>query len=110
MFAFNAGVWGYDDWAPTVALVAAGARATRAPLVVTSYCAREAADDEEAIDEAIAGALGGGAMRRSARGWRPELNPFRSLTPRASSVAAHAMAENSCWQCVCLEEDGGEGS
>ena len=60
----------------------------------------------EAIDDAISRALGGRAARRSARGWRPELNPFRSLAPRASSVAAHAMAENACWQCVCLEDDG----
>lgn len=68
LFMFNAGLWGYDDWIPTlehVFVAADNADASRdehvnksrtpstgrlAGVVVTSYCAEEADDDMDTIE------------------------------------------------------------
>ena len=55
---FNAGVWGYSDWLPTLQLLLQGKgsavesgrqRDVGCPLVLTSYNAREAEDDLEVL-------------------------------------------------------------
>ncbi|EOD14562.1 hypothetical protein EMIHUDRAFT_461511 [Emiliania huxleyi CCMP1516] len=87
--AFQAGVWGYDTWAPTVGSVLRSGCA----LVVTSYTILEAEDDEEAL-----AAIGG--MRWA---WRPEPNPWRSAVTESrlnSRGDARDLAENAAWQCV----------
>lgn len=71
LFLFNAGLWGYDDWIPTlehVFVVAKKADASRdehprisrtqltnqlAGVIVTSYCAEEADDDMETIERLL---------------------------------------------------------
>ncbi|KAL1519207.1 hypothetical protein AB1Y20_003467 [Prymnesium parvum] len=90
--AFQAGLWGYDSWAPTVALV----RAVGCPLLVTSYNLPEAEDDEEAL--AAAGVESGWR-------WAPEANPWGSLEDeralRAQTGAGgEGLYENGVWQCV----------
>jgi len=50
--AFNAGIWGYDLWKPT--LNALCRIHTPIPFVVTSYTTEEAEDDAEVIAEVIA--------------------------------------------------------
>lgn len=71
LFLFNAGLWGYDDWIPTlehVFVFAQKADASRdghprksrthltnqlAGVIVTSYCAEEADDDMETIERLL---------------------------------------------------------
>lgn len=78
MFLFNAGLWGYDDWLPTLEhIFGCGAdysadvgsrvdtsgpsgQATRpmkntllAGIVVTSYCAEEAEDDMDTVERVL---------------------------------------------------------
>ena len=87
--AFQAGVWGYDTWAPTVARVLQGGCA----LLVTSYTILEAEDDEESMC----------AFGRMRWAWRPELNPWRSIETESrlnSRGDARDLAENAAWQCV----------
>lgn len=64
MFLFNAGLWGYDDWLPTMehilrpveVLPSQGglslANASKSTIVVvTSYCAEEAEDDTDTLEK-----------------------------------------------------------
>ena len=94
---YNAGVWGYDSWAPTIrALVNA-----RAPTIVTSYNEFEAEDDNDAIDEAVAG--NGKSASSSIRWlWRPSKNPSASVVRRSAGLDSHPdrmCASNEFWQC-----------
>lgn len=80
LFLFNAGLWGYDDWEPTLEHVLGCDRAAcrsdhagnrqaspppitstnsglgnAAPVVVTSYCSEEASDDMETLERVLLG-------------------------------------------------------
>ncbi|TYZ68921.1 hypothetical protein PybrP1_009101 [[Pythium] brassicae (nom. inval.)] len=84
---FNAGVWGYDEWLPSLQLLL---HAVRAPLLVTSYNAHEAQDDEDAL-EALAPRWF----------WRAEKNPHGSRTLRATRNALGSeLRENDHWMCL----------
>ena len=68
-FCFNAGVWGYDSWIPTIA--AACRPASPLVLVITSYNLHEAADDRD-----TPGGRGGGgqaALRGGGEGGSSEV-------------------------------------
>ena len=91
--AFNAGVWGYDSWGPTVRRVLARG----SPLLVTAYTLEEAEHDEETIEEL------GGAL---AWAWPPQPNPWRATEPERRSGPRRAF-ENAAWQCVVAGGDGG---
>ncbi|CAI5726528.1 unnamed protein product [Hyaloperonospora brassicae] len=93
---FNAGLWGYDDWRPAMQLVLHDV--PRAPLLVTSYNAHEARDDEDVLD----------TMTTTSRQWlwRPEKNPCGASTPRATAnVAARVLKENDYWMCLARAAD-----
>ena len=85
--AFNAGLWGYDSWEPTVRrLYGAGV-----PVVVTAYHPKEAEEDAEMLEE-------WGVSRWQ---WRPELNPWRSLArEERQGELPHALWESCSTQCV----------
>lgn len=87
--AFNAGVWGYDEWRPALRLLL---RELRAPLLVTSYNEREAADDEDVLDE----------LAPEARWfWRAEKNPSGSAAPRETrNTIGSVLHENDFWMCL----------
>jgi hypothetical protein len=85
---FQAGVWGYPDWAPTIALLV-----SLAPVVITSYNANEADDDWGTLEELL-------DMTAVRWLWEPEVNQFRSLEVRKSSSLSTLLAENSFWQCI----------
>ncbi len=51
MLAFNAGIWGYDDWIPTLKyiLLDQTSKLNNVPFVITSYNKLEAGDDEDVL-------------------------------------------------------------
>ena len=51
LLAFNAGIWGYDDWLPTLRYILKSdtSNLNRVPLVITSYNRLEAEDDEDVL-------------------------------------------------------------
>lgn len=78
MFLFNAGLWGYDDWLPTMehilrpveALPSQGgsslADASKFTIiVVTSYCAEEAEDDTDTLEKLLEHGGASGCSRPS---------------------------------------------
>jgi hypothetical protein len=116
---FNAGVWGYSDWLPTLQLLLQGESKDRGkgrdvgcPLVLTSYNAREAEDDLEVlwamnIDVEETRCLqhrqqvSVETMHNAAVLWGPALNPFRSLERRmCDGLPNELMFENWCWLCL----------
>uniref|UniRef100_M4BKS4 Mitochondrial splicing suppressor 51-like C-terminal domain-containing protein n=1 Tax=Hyaloperonospora arabidopsidis (strain Emoy2) TaxID=559515 RepID=M4BKS4_HYAAE len=85
---FNAGIWGYNEWLPAIQLVL---KDVQVPLLVTSYNADEAGDDEDVLDE----------MKLGEWLWRPEKNPWGATTPRATNNAdAKVLKENDYWMCL----------
>ncbi|CAM9221201.1 unnamed protein product, partial [Laminaria digitata] len=87
LFLFNAGLWGYDDWVPTLEHVLGWV------AVVTSYCEEEADDDMETVERVIL---------QVEWLWKPEVNPHRSLVPRhaACAVEGRVLFENQMWQAI----------
>lgn len=87
----NAGMWGYETWAPTIRQLASSG----VPTLVTSYSIEECEDDEDAIVAALAPA----APRWL---WQAEPNPHRSLAPRETSSACEdrERSENLAWLCL----------
>ena len=89
VFAFNAGVWGYDAWASGIAACCA---TLGAPVVVTSYRMEECVEDAR-------------ALRRAglALAWGPEANPHASRAPWAPAGAQGdgvTRFENAAWLCA----------
>ncbi|CAN0239689.1 unnamed protein product [Discosporangium mesarthrocarpum] len=116
VFCFNAGLWGYDDWDPTIESLLLTPTGELA-VVVTSYCSEEAEDDADMIQRAADRILlggessgGGGSGGAAAAGegtgagvrwlWGPECNPHRSLVERESVCAMRGrrLFENHSWQ------------
>ncbi|CAM9449201.1 unnamed protein product, partial [Ectocarpus fasciculatus] len=96
LFLFNAGLWGYDDWEPTLEHVLGYDRAANAAaVVVTSYCSEEACDDMETLERVFP--VGGLEWL-----WKPEVNPHRSRVPRRTEcgVEGRALFENHSWQAL----------
>lgn len=96
-FCFNAGVWGYESWIPTIA----AACDADCAVVITSYNSHEAADDKDALEDAEEEGLLQPAVAGLRWVWEPEKNPFRSRCQRESStVPGRMLADNHHWQCV----------
>ncbi|EQC36844.1 hypothetical protein SDRG_05674 [Saprolegnia diclina VS20] len=91
IFCFNAGVWGYDEWLPTFALMMT--EEPKTPIVITSYNALEAIDDADCLDD-----LEMAFVWR----WRHEVNAFWCLTQRATqhTLPDRVLNENQSWQCI----------
>jgi hypothetical protein len=85
--AFNAGLWCYESWAPTVRVATAGA----APLLVTSYNETEAAADEEMLTR----------MDGVDWLWTRENNPDASPVAEDRVPGTTPQYENHVTQCVC---------
>ncbi|GLD99380.1 hypothetical protein PINS_up008099 [Pythium insidiosum] len=86
---FNAGIWGYDQWLPTLQLLV---HTIQTPLLVTSYNAHEASDDEDVLDDSV------GPPRWY---WRAEKNPFGSLLHRSTrNDFGSILRENDYWMCL----------
>jgi len=62
IIAFNAGVWGYDSWKPTMERLVGLQKSI--PFVVTAYTLQEAEDDYETIKDIADGMMGDEASRQ----------------------------------------------
>mmetsp|Transcript_46906 Transcript_46906/g.146329 ORF Transcript_46906/g.146329 Transcript_46906/m.146329 type:complete len:216 (-) Transcript_46906:593-1240(-) len=95
---FNAGVWGYDTWAPTLLMMASAM-----PVLVTSYSIEEAEDDEDCINEIFNKTDGLGVRWH----WESERNEARAAGPRTTLSTDHCAdaerAENLAWLCFEAE-------
>lgn len=109
LFLFNAGLWGYDDWEPTLEHVLGCGKedANRPSVVVTSYCPEEASDDMETILRVVSADNNSLEEETAVVGglewlWRPEVNPHRSLVPRQTQcgVEGRVLFENQSWQAL----------
>ena len=85
--AFNAGAWGYDSWRPCIELVC---QRSACPLLLTSYNAFEAEEDEEVLT----------AWGVQSWQWRAEVNPHASDVAEARlGTIPHPLHENGSWMC-----------
>jgi len=110
--AFNAGVWGYDSWKPTIVSMvdkkSNGYREIGKTLfVITAYTVEECEDDAEVVTEvmkdvATEWSLSPCAIARQL--WAPEANPFSSRLERitASAPPGRNYYENGAWQAWLL--------
>ena len=126
--AFNAGIWGYDSWVPTLeAMLSCRFFNSPIPLVVTAYTVQECEDDAEVIMDVIASfsAKGVGGDGATATGvtttettkrllWGPELNPYgsRKIRETITAPSGRVYKENGAWQAWTfgvMTAVGGEG-
>jgi hypothetical protein len=96
VIAFNAGVWGYDEWKTTIENMIRRNLCT--PFVFTAYTEQEAEDDYDVI-QAIVEQLKD-SEKTACYEWEVEMNPFASSVDRNTSNAApgRTYRENYAWQ------------
>jgi hypothetical protein len=115
LICFNAGLWGYTDWIPTLQLLSS---LSITQTVITSYTLQESEEDFDVIEEhcgaggpspALNGRLSSPQLRWN---FESELNPHRVREPMTRSSAPPSAAQyfdNNYWQSFSLvrSEDGG---
>lgn len=101
VIAFNAGIWGYDDWRPTVEHLIRAKLSI--PLVVTAYTLQEAQDDFDVIHDAVVAQSSVEHAQKCCQ-WQAEVNALASKVPRetATAIAGRHYRENGAWQAWCL--------
>ena len=106
-FAFNAGVWGYPGWPPSLSTL-------RCPIVISAYNYNESDHDCDTLWMSAAQLAGEapvppeagseaerGWIRRGAWMWAPEPNVARSLEERKRKDASGVvLSDNAAWQAV----------
>jgi hypothetical protein len=125
---FNAGIWGYDAWLPTLSCIlnsssrddsSSNSSNKTGMLLVTSYCMTEAIDDYDVLYDivqnnsssnssgndsstAVAAAAATTAVPSTAVTWlwQPDLNSYRSTAIRAKQGGDYEQYDNHCWQCL----------
>jgi hypothetical protein len=102
IIAFNAGIWGYQEWQPTLQYLSD--RTTAAPFVITAYTLLECEEDLEVIQTATIGStiLGGERSSNARNLWGPERNPFGSKVIRETKARSNEYRENAAWQAWSL--------
>jgi hypothetical protein len=88
VIAFNAGIWGYQEWKPTLEYL--NARETNTPVVITAYTLPESQEDHAIFLEEM-------LLPPSQCLWGPEPNPFGSNV-QAPHSSNHEYRENAAWQ------------
>ena len=102
VIAYNAGIWGYDDWKPT--LIQMNSILPReTPFIITSYTIQEAEDDADVVQSIFCQherEVESQKMQNSSAFMEPTLNPFgsRSLRETATSPESRQYFENGAWQ------------
>jgi len=112
VIAFNAGVWGYDSWKPTIASMISSASSGRSGIgetmfVITAYTVEECEDDAEVIAQVVEETALSKKNNTSILGrqiWGPEANQFASRLERktASAPPGRKYFENGAWQAWLL--------
>ncbi len=129
--AFNAGIWGYREWADTIQYLALQQYATTTiatgesknntnsarcglPMIITAYTLDECQEDQEVISEAINSTEEGSKKTENTSDsyraeilWASERNPFGSQVVRETKGSTQVYRENACWQAWLL---GGKAS
>ena len=116
VIAYNAGIWGYSDWHPTLRKLYDFSRSV--PFVITAYTLPEAEDDFEVLEEVLGvsltepvSLLGGGecddgsSRSDSVSGrclWSAELNPYASRVVRETKSNDNTYFENGAWQAYVM--------
>ena len=90
---FNAGLWGYDSWKPTLSALAS---LHSVSILVTSYTLEEAEDDSDVIVESL-----GDSIRWN---WQEETNPDKAnaVISRATAEIGRAYSDNGAYQCFTI--------
>jgi hypothetical protein len=128
--AFNAGIWGYREWADTIQYLALQQHSTATisdvaaegknsdwsglPMVITAYTLDECQEDQEVVVQSISSTDDGkestaiicGGYRAEIL-WESERNPFGSQVVRETKGSTQEYRENACWQAWLL---GGKSS
>jgi hypothetical protein len=111
--AFNAGIWGYNDWIPTIQGMIN--HSTAIPFVITAYTLEECEDDTEVLqslappsmsntdnDACAEDSVQHGNDKQTAASiiWHPQENPFKSRIQRDTATAPEGRIyhENGAWQ------------
>jgi len=112
VIAFNAGIWGYDSWKPTIASMITSASSGRSGIgealfVITAYTVEECEDDAEVIAQVVEETALSKNNNTSILGrqiWGPESNQFASRLERktASAPLGRKYYENGAWQAWLL--------
>ena len=103
LVAFNAGIWGYSEWRPTLEALC------RLPwtsnVVVTSYTIQEGEDDADVISEIVTG--NSSASDNNCCLWTVRPNPYSSRISRdtATAIDNREYRENAAWQAWRLGGD-----
>jgi len=122
--AFNAGIWGYREWADTIQYLALQQDTTMTlpaavnadnndknsarcglPMVITAYTLDECQEDQEVISQSITTSTaedGTGSSYRAKILWESERNPFGSQVIRETKSSTREYRENACWQAWLL--------
>lgn len=106
--AYNAGIWGYDSWRPTLSFMCQNSGSNDVtyactPFIITAYTIEECEDDAEVISEVAEEAGAKRNMVLAHQLWAPESNPFPSRIERKTvSVPGRKYFENSAWQAWLL--------
>lgn len=90
---FNAGIWGYDSWHPTLKKMFTFQRPI--PFVITAYTLYEGEDDLEVLEELLETSLDKSSRRYL---WGPRLNPYASRVERETKSNSNIYYENGAWQ------------
>eukprot|EP00986_Skeletonema_menzelii_P002018 scaffold555_cov158-Skeletonema_menzelii.AAC.15 len=110
--AFNAGIWGYDSWKPTLSFMCQSESNDSyacIPFIITAYTIEECEDDAEVIAE-VAEEAAVKRMQSSKHDnavcahqlWAPESNPFSSRIERKTASVPRKYYENNAWQAWLL--------
>ena len=112
--AYNAGIWGYDSWKPTLSFMCQSEDYSSyacIPFVVTAYTIEECEDDAEVIAEIAEGKQNEPHRMRSSEHqdmvfahqiWAPEPNQFSSRVERKTASVPRQYYENGAWQAWLL--------
>jgi hypothetical protein len=96
--AFNAGIWGYNDWSPTIQLLSQQPNFMKKaiPLIVTAYTIEESVNDLDTIEHIL---KTHSCQKRIL--WSPEINPYHSRVPRKTTTqpltCKSTYYENGAW-------------
>jgi hypothetical protein len=119
LVAFNAGIWGYQDWVPTICYLA-GRKSSGGglpsiplppiPMVITAYTLEECEEDYEVIATNVKCVASNDDDKKNESGlarvlWEPEMNPFGSRTIRETKSSNQVYRENAYWQAWLLGGD-----
>ena len=104
---FNAGIWGYDEWKPTIRCLL-DLKDSAIPFLVTSYTLLEAEDDFDVIQEVVNSVKETKTKdpndmphkKKMQYIWGPEDNRFGSKQKRetATALEGREYRENAAWQ------------